>query len=380
MADGTRTTEVLIIGGGIIGLTIALRLRRSNVPVIVLEKGEPGRGASFAAAGLIAPKFESETEPFARLAIASRDRYRDYCEELRQLTGVNPEYRDEGTIMPLLDDEEETYANGIIESAGDSVPLKTLSRKNILDLEPDLSPEVRRGIFIPGDHQVNNRKLLQALIAAVQKLGGDIRPNTPARAIRVEAGRVSRVESDKDTYTPRHVVLAAGCWSHQVEIDDPSLSPPTRPVKGQMVAVQMTPPVTLTRNIHSPRCYIVPRVDGRADIGATVEEVGFDTEVSSEAVDKLLAAARSVVPGLRQSPVIETWAGLRPGSPDSHPIVGKTPVEGLIMATGNYRSGLLMAPITGELVTELILTGQTPELLRPFSPGRFTDTAGSESG
>ena len=371
MAEESRTAEVLVIGGGIIGLTIALRLRQQGVSVIVLERGEPGREASFAAAGMIAPKFEPETEPFARLAIASRDRYRSYCEELKSLTDIDAEYRDEGTVMPLLDDAEEGYASEILQAAGDSVPLQPLTREELLTLEPYLSPEVRRGIFIPGDHQVNNRKLMTALVSAVVKLGGVIRADTPVRAIRLRKGKVSHVETDGGDYSAQFVVLAAGCWSHQIAIDDPSLSPPTRPVKGQMVAVQIPSPARLTHNIHSPRCYIVPRLNGRAEIGSTVEEAGYDKTVTPEAVERLLAAARSVVPALSDSPVIETWAGLRPGSPDNHPIVGKTPAEGLIMATGNYRSGLLMAPITGDLITELILTGQTPPLLAPFSPERF---------
>lgn len=373
VSQPSRAADVVIIGGGIIGLSVAFRLQQEKMATLVLDRQQPGREASYAGAGMIAPKFEPATAPFAKLAIASRDGYADFCAELAQLTGVNCEYRDEGTVMPLLDDEEEAYASEILTSAGDSVPLSSLTAREVLDFEPDLSPEVRRGIFIPGDHQVNNRRLVRALVLAVERLGGEIHVDTPVKAIRLHAGKVDRVDTERGPYTAGKVVLAAGCWSHQIDIDDPSLRPPTRPVKGQMLALQSTSCVHLTHNIHSPRCYLVPRLDGRIEVGSTVEDVGFDKTVTAGAMEKLLRAALSVAPKLRDCAVIETWAGLRPGSPDLHPIVGKTDVEGLLMATGNYRSGLLMAPIIGKLMAELILTDQTPQLFEPFPLSRFKD-------
>lgn len=365
------SADVVIIGGGIIGLSIALRLRREKLSVIVLESVEPGKEASYAAAGLIAPKFEPATEPFARMAIASRDIYPEFCVELRELTGVDPEYRSEGTLMPLLSEEEERWAADLTGSADDSVPLTKLTRGEVLSLEPSIAPEVHSGLLVPGDHQVNNRMLLQALLKAVESLGARIQRYTPVRALRVRSNGELLVESDSTHYTGGTVVLSAGCWSHLIEMEDPSLRPPTRPVKGQMVALQMEPARLLTHNVHSPRCYLVPRLGGRVEVGSTVEEVGFNKRVTSGAVEKLLHAALSVLPALQDCSLIETWAGLRPGSPDQHPIVGLTSVEGLLMATGNYRSGLLMAPITAKLVTELIMTGRTPALLEPFSPSRF---------
>lgn len=375
MNQQDQTTDVLIIGGGIIGLSIALRVRQKGLSVIVLDKQQPGQEASFAAAGLIAPKFEPATAPFARMAIASRDSYAAFCQELKEISGIDPEYRDEGTVMPLLDESEESFADEIVSSAGDSVPLKMLTAAEVKEMEPHLSPDVRRGIYIPGDHQVSNRKLMQSLIKAVEMLGVAIHAGNAAREIQTPDGKIGHVRTDSGDFTAGRVVLAAGCWSHQVEINESSLRPPTRPVKGQMAAVQMERPVHLTHNIHSPRCYLVPRLDGRVEIGSTVEEVGFDKRVTAWAVEKLLRSAISVMPALRDCAVVETWAGLRPGSPDQHPIVGKTPIEGLLMATGNYRSGLLMAPITGKLMTELILSDETPELLKPFSPARFAADA-----
>lgn len=366
---------VVIIGGGICGLGIGWRLAQAGLPVTILERDRAGQGATWAAAGMLAAQAEAEPgeEPLTALLLESQRLWPAFARELEQVSGQSVDYRDEGTLVVAQDrDEAERLRQRYAYGCRHGLALEWLSGAEARRREPHLARGVTAALFSAGDHQVDNRKVALALRAAFLGAGGVLREQTPAQALVLRGGKVAGVRLQNDEIAADTVILAAGCWSRQIGGLPPELQPPVRPVKGQMLALQMPPDAPLIRHVIWGRdAYLVPRRDGRLLIGATVEEQGFDTTLTGGGLRHLLQGAWQVLPAIDELPLVEAWAGLRPGSRDDAPILGATSLPGLVLATGHYRNGILLAPLTAWAISRLILDGALPPIAQPFTLARF---------
>ncbi|GAA2832794.1 glycine oxidase ThiO [Kitasatospora paracochleata] len=373
-------TDVLVIGGGIIGLAVAWRAAQRSLAVAVVDPA-PGGGAAQVAAGMLAPVTELQygEEPLLRLGMASNERYADFAAELTALTGLDTGYRQTGTLAVALDadDREELRElHAFHQRLG--LDSQWLSGRECRKLEPMLAPGVRGGLHVTDDHQVDGRRLAAALVAACERTGVTFH-RAEAAELLVTDGRASGVRLDGGgTVTGERLVLAAGCRSHLLPGLPAGVLPAIRPVKGQVLRLHIPPLYRpfLSRNVRAvvrgQHIYLVPRADGELVIGATSEEQGYDTTVTAGGVWELLRDAHELVPGITELPLAETNAGLRPGSPDNAPLLGPTALPGLVAATGHYRNGVLLTPVTGDLLAEYLATGALPDLAAAFSPDRFT--------
>jgi glycine oxidase len=376
-----RSTKVIIIGGGVIGLGIGWQLAKAGCGVSIYERDCAGRSASWAAGGMLAPLAEVhfEERSLLQLGCLSLQMYPAWIEELEADSQMPVGYRTEGTLVAGIDWDDTRELEHLYKSQQLlNLRVEWLTGAEAREIEPLLSPKVTAAISSPDDHQVDNRLMVEALIVAYQQAGGRLHENAPVDKIEIRDGtaqgvRVKGVLEEADV-----IVLAAGCWSGEVEGLPESVRPPVRPVKGQMLALQMEQGVVLQKVIRAPRAkyptdvYLVPKKDGRLVIGATSEEMGFDTRLTAGGLFELLRSAWEAVPGVYDLPVLETWAGLRPASRDNAPILGETAIENLITATGHYRNGILLAPVTAREIASLILTGQPSEVITPFQLSRFS--------
>lgn len=373
-------SEVIIIGGGVIGGALALRLAQARARVTVIERGRFGGEASRAAAGMLSPQAESEKpDAFFRLAMQSRAMYRGFVEELRELSGIDAQYRDEGTLICSLAGVADHFDRWVSWQMEAGLALTRLTADELRQREPAITPAANGAIFLPEDHQVDNRLLMDALAVALQGAGVTIIEGEAVRDIIVEQGvgqgRVKGVIGGATTYFADAVVVAAGSWSGQL-CERLGLAAPTLPVRGQMLAVRGE---ALRHVLHSNRVYLVPRLDGRVLIGATVEEAGFVKAVTAQSLHALLDAAIELAPALAEAEVLETWSGLRPATPDHLPVLGSTAVAGLWLATGHFRNGILLAPVTAALLAQSILAGGATvalqEVMQDFGAARFAAAA-----
>ncbi|MDE0301284.1 MAG: glycine oxidase ThiO [Candidatus Poribacteria bacterium] len=372
--------SVVIIGGGIIGLGIGWQLAKSGCEVTIYERDRAGRAASWAAAGMLAPIAEVhfEERELLELGSASLRLYPEWVRELESDTQMSVGFRQEGTLIVGVDRDDA----GLLQHFFDSQRLLGLNAEWLTgaearDIEPLLSPQITAAISCEDDHQVDNRLMVSALMTAFRIAGGTLSEGTPVSKIEVQNGKARGVRIKDRLHEADVIVLAAGCWSADIEgLPDP-IAPPVRPVKGQMMALQMEAGITTQKVIRTPRAkyntnaYLVPKANGRLIVGATSEEMGFDTRLTAGGLFELLRSAWEAVPGIYDLPVLETWAGLRPGSRDNAPILGKTSVENLIMATGHYRNGILLTPVTAREISSLILTGVSTQAIAPFPLSRF---------
>jgi len=365
-------TDVVVIGGGVIGLAIARRLARAGAAVTLLERGTPGAEASSAAAGMLSPLAEAgQPGPFLDLLIRARSEYPAFCEELSSETGIDLGYRDEGTLMLALRDEDEAeleHRFGWQTQRGLNV--ERLTAEQARSAEPSITREVRWALRFPGDHQVENRNLARALWAAAAAAGVSLCLGAEAVRIHRKGGRARGVELvGGEVLAADTVILAGGSWSGRMEGLPRAL--PVEPVHGQLLALDALPP-PIRHVVDSPRCYLVPRADGRLIVGATVERRGFTKSTTPSGMLHLLAGALEILPSLAELPIAETWSGLRPGTPDDLPILGGDPdLENLFYATGHFRNGILLTPITAEIVADLVLTGRSRVDLQPYRIDRF---------
>lgn len=367
--------SVAIVGAGVIGLSIGWRLAAAGCAVDVYEKGEAGRGASWAAAGMLAAGVESEPgeEALLPLTQASQALWPSFAAELEAASGIEVGYRDEGTLVIALtrdDVERLRFTFELQRRLG--LEIEWLGGAAALAREPHLSPRVAAACFSPRDVQVDNRSVARALAAAFRRAGGRLHENTSVEAIDIE-GNVARGVVVAGTLRRADVVvLAAGAASPDVPGLPEAVRPPVRPVKGQMLALRMDPSAPLLRHVvWAPNAYLVPRRDGRLLVGATVEERGFDDSLTAGGILALLDGVWRALPGAEELAIDEMWVGFRPGSRDDAPILGLCAIDGLVMATGHHRNGILLAPITGDALSALILDGKTPEAIRPFALQRF---------
>jgi glycine oxidase len=357
-------------------LSIAWRLAQAGCPVTVYDRGEAGHGASWAAAGMLAAAVETEPGEERLLALTreSQRMWPAFADELEAANGTSLGYRDEGTIVVALtrDDAEQLRFTFDFQK-GLGLELQWLSGVEARRREPHLRPGIPAAVFSPGDHQVENRRLGGMLARAARHAGAVLREHNPVREVEIVDERVRGVATEHGRDPADVVVLAAGAWSRTISGIPSVHLPPVRPIKGQMLALQMDPGAPLLRHVvWLPRGYLVPRQDGRLLVGATVEERGFDETITAGGLLGLIEGAWRAVPAIEELPVAETWVGFRPGSRDDAPILGPTAIEGLVVATGHHRNGILLAPITAKAVSLYILTGRLPDAVEAFTPGRFS--------
>ena len=368
--------KTVIIGAGVIGLGIAWRLAQAGGRVTVYDKGAAGRGASWAAAGMLAAAIEAEPgeEPLLPLTLESQRMWPDFARELEAASGISVEYRGEGTLNVALNrDDAETLRHSFEFQKGLGLDLEWLNAAEARRLEPHLKPGIAAAVLSPNDHQVENRCLARALIAACRAAGVEVHEHCAVREVVVADGRARGVATERGSDSAQCVVLAAGAWSREVGGIPAAHRPPVRPIKGQMLALRMDPAAPLLRHVvWLPNGgYLVPRNDGRLIVGGTVEERGFDDTITAGGLLTLVEAAWRAVPGIEELPVDETWVGFRPGSRDDAPMLGPSGIDGLVIATGHHRNGILLTPVSAAVVSAYVLDGRLPEMALPFAPQRF---------
>ncbi|SJZ65793.1 glycine oxidase [Marinactinospora thermotolerans DSM 45154] len=378
-----RTTtdfDVIVAGGGLIGLVTAWRAARLGLRVAVAAPHTPGE-ASGVAAGMLTPATEATfgEEALMRFGLLSRDRYPEFVAELRADSGHDVGYRTEGTLQVAFDTDDLARLTELMElQARLGIQTRRLTGRECRRLEPMLAPSVRGGLLAPDDHSVDPRRLTAALRAAAERHGAalvDARVEEVAvsaervRGVLLDDGR--RLEADQ-------VVLAAGTWTSRIGGLPEGVVPPLRPVKGQLLRLRTPsgeePIVTRTVRglVRGTPVYLVPRVDGEVVLGATQEEMGHDTRLTVGGVWEVLRDARELVPGVTELEIAETCVGLRPGSPDNEPLLGPTRVPGLHLAVGHFRHGVLFTPATGDAMAEALTTGELPDYARRFAATRFS--------
>jgi len=368
------SADVVIIGGGIIGLTIARALALRGVrDVILCERAGLGKEASFAAAGMLAPQVEADKDDdFFRLAARSRDLYPTLAAALLEETGIDVELDTTGTLYLALtesDRDENQKRHQWQTRAG--LQVEFLNAAEVRELEPNLNHATLGALRFPNDIQIENRRLLNALVNSISKLGVRIVTGTNIDSLVIRRQQVTGVQTSAGVIACERAVVAAGTWSSFIKNLPPQPDFSIEPVRGQMVCLEAKPQLT-QHVVFSPLGYIVPRRDGRLLAGSTKENVGFDKSVTAGGTGAIIENTIEISPQIAKLPIVDTWAGLRPRAPDGLPVLGPCgEIDGLFYATGHYRNGILLAPVTGELIAEAIVATAASPLLAPFSPDRF---------
>lgn len=380
MNDLPKSAGVVIVGGGVIGLVVAraLALRGCN-DVIIIERGSLGAEASSAAAGMLAPQAEADQDDdFFQLACRSRDMYPAFAAALLEETGVDIELETTGTLYLAFTDADTAGLRKRFDwQTRAGLNLQMLDGDDARLLEPAISENVCAALKFPFDMQVENRRLISALTASTEKLGVRLVTGTTASALQTSYRGVEGVETSRGLVSARSVVIASGAWTSSLRLTARALSCKTlpnfqiEPVRGQMLCFEAVPPIA-RHVIYSPRGYLVPRRDGRLLAGSTTELVGFDRRVTAAGVSSILSAALEISPRIAELQRTASWAGLRPRAADGLPVLGRyAEIDGLFYATGHYRNGILLAPITGELIAGAIVDQLASTSLSFFSPDRF---------
>jgi glycine oxidase len=367
--------KILIVGAGVAGLAIGWRLSEAGMDVEILERGIAGRGATWASAGMISPGAElgRESGKMAVFARKARALWPDFAKELEEVSGHSISYAETGSLLVA---EDASRARVLKERAemllNDGIAAKWLTQNQLRAHEPLLSTALFGALHIAVDAQVDNRALSDALSKAFAKAGGRLRERCAMRSLVIEGGAVRAVATSEGVISADRIVLACGAWTNLIGGIAQEDLPPVKPAKGQMMACEPPSSVSLPRApIWSEAVYLVPRKE-RLFIGATVEDAGIDTSVSREARDFLLQAATLLIPTLGSWRVAEMWAGLRPRTPDDAPVLGPAALEGLYVASGQFRNGILFAPAVAERLRQLILEGAENSSGNAFDPRRFS--------
>ncbi len=351
--------DAVVVGAGVIGLSLGRRLRQEGLRVLVIDKGEPGREASYAAGGMIAHCDPHLPDAMRPLAIASAAMYPEFARELQEESGESPDLRDQGTLAFFAEDER-PGCEGV----------RAIAVDEIQELEPAMT--LRAPAYFLPERSVDPRTLCSALTKAAKNRGVDFVTGSAVTEVDVQNGLAVGVKTARSSYAAGVVVNCAGAWASQIQ----PLGLPTHPAKGQMVCVVPAPEDAseaplVEHVVRTPDIYIIPRSDRRILLGATLEDAGFDKRTDAETIERLYKAAAAVVPKIGQMRIHDAWAGLRPASPDGLPILGATSIPGYFAATGHYRDGIMLAPITAEVMTSLIVGRESNFDLAPFSPARF---------
>lgn len=363
--------DVLVIGGGIVGLSAARHLAGAGARVLVIERRRPGEEASSAAAGMLAAQVHADRDsPFLDLSLRARERHLALIPELEAETGIDLDLSTLGALaVAFSEDEERRLVSRVEWQKRRGLPADLLTADEIRQAEPNVNPEVRRGALFRYDHRLDNVRLVRALAASGVRRGAALLSGRPVTGLVVEGDRVTGVRAGNETLHAPTVINSAGAWAGLLA-GDPA-PPRVEPVRGLIVSFDLAPAL-LRHVVWSDRGYLVPRSDGRILAGSTVERAGYDKSVTAAALRTVLDIALEIAPKLADVRVADTWVGLRPGTPDELPILGPGALRGLVHATGLHRNGILLGPLVGEIAAELAL-GRTPSLdLRPWSPARFT--------
>ncbi len=375
--SSTHAADVIVIGGGLIGCSIAVRLAQGKLRVCVLDRGDPGEEASAAAAGMIAPQGETvEPDAFFELCAASRDLFSGFVAEVEELSGQDVGYRRDGELLVAMDDPEVSELEKVYEAQSrQGLPIEKIAPEEIHHRVAGLSPAIRSGLFIPGDHWVDNQRLSAAVVAACRRLGVDILARHAVTKLNVQGGRAESVEAitspdprGRAILAADRFVLAAGCWS--AALADPlGIKLSMQPCRGQMI--EFDAPADLPLVVRAGHHYLVPRAGRRILAGTTAEYVGFDKAVTAEGLRSIIAGVERIAPFVQDLTFRRAWSGLRPDTADHYPILGLGEIPNLFFATGHFRNGILLAPITAQLISELILKGSSSRPLGAYCPTRF---------
>ena len=378
--DSSKKADVLIVGGGIIGSAIALRLAQSGTSVTVVDRGQPCSEASGAAAGMIAPQGEMiEPEAFSEFCTASRDLYPELAEEVEELSGESVRYRNDGTLLAAIDEAEcEELEHVYRTQTQRGLPLERLTNDNIGKRLPGLSSRIELALFVPGDHWVDNVRLTHGLIKAGERSGATYHWNCAVTGFNVQGDQVESVrvlpqgDTTETTLSAGRVVLAAGCWSGQLA-EMVGLSLPIVPCRGEMIEFETRSelPYVVRAGIN----YVVPRGPQTAVAGTTAKWGSFEKAVTAGGLQSIVQGVTRILPIAKDFKFRRTWAGLRPDTQDHLPILGFGKLRNLIFATGHFRNGILLAPITAKVVSELIRSVTPSHSLDLYRPGRFAVAA-----
>jgi glycine oxidase len=367
------TYDAVVVGGGVVGLCCAWRLAQSGAEVLVLDRADPPAGATRVAAGMLAPIGElAFGEPeLLRMTVAAAVGYPDFVAELEAATGLSSGYAQHGALHVALDRDEAAELRRVHElqrSLG--LGAEWLPPRRCRELEPSLTPSFNAGVHAPDEAAIDPRRMTAALLMALTDAGVEVRSNVDVVASLLGGDRLEGVRtSSGEELRACHVVLATGAWSGAEGWLPEDVRPPVRPVKGQILELRSPDgEPRCGRILASERVYLVPRLDGRLIVGATIEERGFDATVTAGGVHELLREAYRLLPDVAEMELVEAMAGLRPGTPDNLPLIGRGELDGLILACGHYRNGILLAPITGEAVAGLLAGNPLPEPLTAADP------------
>jgi len=372
MTGSAETADVAVVGGGIMGCAVALRLAQRGLAVTVIERGIPGAEASSAAAGILGPQMEAEGQgPLLELGLRGRALYAALAVELADATGIDVGYVKSGVLAVALDDKQETeLAARRTWQLARGLRVEPLSPGALRELEPAIGPDVRAALRFPDDGQVNAQALARAFSQAAAAAGARFLQGRYVRRVLISGGAATGVELDGGVLYAGAVVIAAGSWSGLVEGGGVPVTV-VRPARGQLVSIETRPPLFRHVIYVHGRGYLVPRRDGSVIAGSTMEMAGFRKEVTVGGLAQILGLARTVVPALGDAPVTGSWSNFRPYTEDHLPVLGLTGVRGLVLATGHFRNGILLAPVTAWAIAELVATGQCSVDLAPFSVTRF---------
>jgi glycine oxidase len=362
--------DAVVAGAGVIGASIAFELAAEGLRVAVFDAQNPGREASWASAGMISPAPESsEMASLLPISMASVRLYPEFLQRVEELSGKTVGYRKDGALDLLLNGTSQTEIDEILAlHRGAGLRAELLSGPEAREIEPALTGEFRAAIHRPDEASLDNRLLTEATLEAACRKGAEIFPGNGARALWTEGTTCKGLHLQNGRVEARWTVIAAGCFSARIE--GAAAYAPVTPAKGQMMALRCDS-VNLKKDLWSGHMYLVPRHDGRIIAGSTVEYEGFDRNVTVAGMKKILNGAISLVPALESARIEETWAGLRPDSPDHLPILGPTDQDGLLIATGHFRSGILLTPVTARLIREWVTTQRVSTDWAPFNPMRF---------
>jgi glycine oxidase len=367
-----KSYDAVVAGGGLIGASIALEFASAGLKVGVFDAQKPGREASWASAGMISPAPESAaTAALLPLSLASVRLYPEFLRRVEELSGKRVGYRKEGALEIYLKDPGPNEISETLEQylkAG--LRAEPLSSEQACALEPAITAEIRAAILRHDEASLDNRIFTEATLEAAQRQGAEIYSGNGAKALWMEGNVCKGLQVETGRVEARWTIVAAGCFSARIEGAAPYA--PVVPAKGQMMALRCDA-VKIKRDLWCDHMYLVPREDGRIIAGATIEYEGFDRSVTAAGMRKILNGAVALVPGLEKARIEETWAGLRPDSPDHLPILGTTDKQGLLIATGHFRSGILLAPVTANLIREWVTTQKVSLEWAPFSPMRFRE-------
>jgi glycine oxidase len=374
-----KSYDAAIVGAGIIGTSCALALADAGLRVALFDRQSPGQEASWAAGGMLSPApYLPGDEHLVPLATESLQLYTDFVREIESASQRRANYSCCGAIEVFFGPEGPAERDDYVEKCRKlGVPVEAISATEARHREPAIASNVRIGAFFPKEATVEPRSLMSAAIEAARARGVEIHANADVESLLIEKNRCRGVVVAGDRVACEHVVVAAGCFSQQLFLQGTTATQrlaqmvPTRPVRGQMICL-VPRDTTLNHAVRSSRGYLVPRSNGAVVAGSTLEDAGFDKSTTAEGLQKIRKAAIELVPDLADAEIAESWSGLRPGTPDGLPILGPVDIDGLIFATGHFRNGILLAPITGELVKNWITGQEQPIDLNAYSPLRFT--------